>query len=209
MRLHEPHLVLDRVQAPHADQHRLLFHREGRAHEVAAQRHPFLIGNVDGLARRVQVRNEFLAAGLHLLEGDEAPRVVPVQEELGLAIVVGRAQPAVHGSADVARCLLVESALPVELRHAIPLAVPALQVSRHDARGDHEAFADAAPAFLRLAQPAAELVGEPGMLRPVVPAVGLVVRQAVRRHLLDQVVLAEDSGFRRSQCGILLATIVH
>jgi hypothetical protein len=32
------------------------------------------------------------------------------------------------------------------------------------------------------------------MLRPVVPTVGLVVRELVLRHLLDQVVFSENHG---------------
>ena len=46
----------------------------------------------------------------------------------------------------------------------------------------------------RLTQTAPELIREPRMLRPVMPAERLVVRPAVGRDLLDEVVFLEHGG---------------
>src|SRR5690606_17044132 len=101
---------------------------------------------------------------------------------------------AVHRGADVAGLLLGEPARPVAVGDAQPLDVPALVVAGDHAARRLEHLADRAAAYLRLAQAAAELVGEPRMLGPVMPAEGLVVRRAVGGDLLDGVVGAVLRG---------------
>jgi hypothetical protein len=83
---------------------------------------------------------------------------------------------------------LGEAAVPVPVRDLQPFSVPALGVARDDARRGLEDFADSAPALLSLPEPAPELVGEPRMLRPMVPAVRLIVGPAIGRDPLDRVI---------------------
>src|SRR5262249_48958237 len=104
------------------------------------------------------------------------PRIVGEQPELGRAVVVGCAQPAVHCGADVALFLLLISAAVVSFRHAQPLFVPAVVVAQLHAARRLEDLAHRAAALLRLAQRAAELVRPEEVLRPVVPAEGFVMR---------------------------------
>src|ERR1700704_4873183 len=63
--------------------------------------------------------------------------------------------------------------------------MPAFEIA-----GDHPGsrlhhLADAAAALLRLAEAAAELIGKPGMLRPMMPAERLVMRTAIGCDQLD------------------------
>ena len=194
MRLHEPHLVLDRVEAAHADHYRQLLAGERRAHEITADRLARLVGDVDRFAGRIEPRDEFLRAGFHPLEGRQPPRVVRLEVEFGLPVVIRGAKEAVHRRTDVAGLLLGEAARPVAVGDAHPLDVPAFVVAGDHAACRLEDFADRAAAFLRLAETAAELVGEPGMLRPVMPAERLVMRRAVGGDLLDGIVGAVGNG---------------
>ncbi len=139
----------------------------------------------------MEVAQEAVAGLLHLGEGGEPPRVLRVQVELGLPVVVGRAQEAVHRGAQMALLLLLHAAIVVGVGDHHPFAVPGLVVTRDHARGGQEALADGAAAFLRFAEPPAELVGEPGVLRPVMPAVRLVVSLLVVGDLGDDVVFGQ------------------
>jgi hypothetical protein len=79
--------------------------------------------------------------------------------------------------------------------------VPALLVAGDDPRGDLEALADRAAALLRLAQRAAELVAEPRLLGPVMPAEGLEVRPSLAGD-----VGAVEQAFPRAELDEVLAT---
>src|SRR5690606_28334370 len=138
---------------------------------------------------RVQPGDVLLRARLHLREGFEAARLVGMEPELGLAIVVGRAQPAIHRRADMAAFHFVVSALLIVIGDAAPFGVPALLVAGDHAARREEAFADGPATLLGLAQAAPELVAHPWMLWPMVPAVRLVVRIAAIRNLIDQEIL--------------------
>ena len=117
-----------------------------------------------------------LGACFHLLEGLEPARIVRCQPELRTPVVIRRTQPAVARRLDAPRRCRFVSARAVAIAHAGPFDVPALVVAgRHAARGQ-KALADGTAALLGLAQGAAELIGHPGMLGPVMPAVGFVVR---------------------------------
>ena len=187
MGLHEPHFVLDGIETAHADQHRQLVAGKRRANEIAADRLARLVGNLDHLAGRIEIGDELVRAGFHLLEGGQPPRIVGLEMEFGLAVIVRRAQEAVHRGADVAGCLLGEPALPVAVGDPHPFGVPALEIARNHPRSRLHDFADAAAALLGFAQAATELVGEPGMLRPVMPAERLVMRAAIRGNQLNGV----------------------
>jgi len=191
VRLHEPHLVLDRVEAAHGDEAGLAVDGEGRPHEVGEEGLPVEVRDLEDLAGRGEVTEETVARLLHLREGGEAARILGGEEELGLPVVIGGAQEAVHGRPDVAPTLLLHPAREVAIAHRQPLAVPALLVAGDHPRGGLEALAHGAPALLRLAEAAAELIGEPRVLRPVMPPVRLVVGQPILGDLLDQVVFLE------------------
>ena len=110
--------------------------------------------------------------------------------EFRLPVIIGRAQEAIHGGADVTGFLLGEAALPVAIGDAHPLRVPALEVAGDHAGRGLECFADAAAAFLRLAETAAELVGEPGMIGPMMPSERLVMGTALSGDPLYGVVVS-------------------
>ena len=96
--------------------------------------------------------------------------------EFGLAIIIGRTQKAVHRGADMTGLLFGKTALPVAVGDPHPLGVPAFQIARDHPRSRHQDLADRASAFLRLTETAPELIREPGMLRPVMPAERFVMR---------------------------------
>src|SRR4030095_4218710 len=81
-----------------------------------------------------------------------------------------------------------------------PLAVPALLVARDHARRGEEALADGAAAFLGLPQAAPELVGQPGVFGPVVPAVWLVVGLLVLGDLFDEIFSLEHGTHDDPPC---------
>src|SRR5262249_19805346 len=66
MRLHKPHLVLDRVQTSHADENRLPAGVERRPDEIGEQRLAVLIGNLQHFARWPEVLDELSRAFLHV-----------------------------------------------------------------------------------------------------------------------------------------------
>ena len=158
------------------------------AHEIAANRRAVLVGNLHRLAFGRQVGNKFFRAGFHFLEGRQAARIFGREVELGLAIVIGGAQKAVHGAANVSEFLLGKAAVPVVVGDDHPFLVPGLLVAGDHATRGEETFAHRAAAFLRLAQCAAELVGQPGVFGPVVPAIGLVVGLPVGGDFFNQIV---------------------
>jgi hypothetical protein len=74
----------------------------------------------------------------------------------------------------------------ITVGHAQPFLVPALLISRDHATRSLKALGDSTATLLSLPQGAAELIGHPGMLRPVMPAKGFVVRPVILRDLMDQ-----------------------
>src|SRR3569833_1553979 len=100
MGLHEPHLVLDRVETAHADQHRQLVARKRRADEIAADRLAVLVRDVDDLAGRIEMREEAMARRFHLFEGRQPPRIAWFEKELSLAEVIGTAMNCFLRAAD-------------------------------------------------------------------------------------------------------------
>jgi hypothetical protein len=125
--------------------------------------------------------------GFHLLEGRQPWRIVGFKMKFGLPVIIRRPQKTVHGGADVAQSLFGYPARPIAICDPHPLGVPAFQVARDHARPGLHHFADATAALLSLAQAATELIGEPRMLRPMVPAERLVVRAALCGNLFDGV----------------------
>src|SRR5262245_66647538 len=83
VRLHEPHLVLDRVEPTHRDEARLALTAVGRAHEIGEETLA-LVRDLEHLAGRPQMSQNAVARALHLREGCESPRVVGAEEELRL-----------------------------------------------------------------------------------------------------------------------------
>ena len=207
MRLHEPHFILDRVESAHADQHRLLFHRKGGPHKIGGQGCPVFIGDFEHFTGRVQVPEETVARLLHQREGREAPGIIGLQEELGLAVVIGGASETVDGSADMSGLLLGLGAREVTVGNPLPFHVPAFLAGRVDARSGLEYLADRAAAFLGFAQAAPELVGKPGRLRPVVPPKRLVMRQGVCRDPIDRVIGIAGLVARLLMCHIAQTSI--
>jgi hypothetical protein len=61
-------------------------------------------------------------------------------------------------------------------------------VAWDDARRSLKDLADGAAAFLAFAEATPELIGEPGMLRPMMPTERLVMRRTVRRDPLDRII---------------------
>src|SRR6185369_15139301 len=94
-----------------------------------------------------EVAQPLMARALALVESREPPRIVGEQPELGRAVVVGGAQPAVHRGADVPFLLLRIAAPVVALRDAQPLFVPAVVVPRLHAARRLEHLADRAAAL--------------------------------------------------------------
>ncbi len=166
---------------------------EWRAHEIAADRLAVFVRDVDHLSGRIEIGDEFVRAGFHLLEGRKPARVVGCEMKFRLAVVVRGTQKAVHRGADMAGLFLGEAALPVAIGDPHPFGVPAFQIARDHARSRHQDFADRAAAFLGLSETAPELVGEPRMLRPVMPAERLVMRAAIGGDLVDCVVSQRKS----------------
>src|SRR4051812_1203900 len=163
---HEPQLVFERIEAAERDQHRpgtLAF----RLDEISGQRDTLLIGDADDLPR--QVAQPLPARALASLEGRHAARVIRLQPEFRRAEIIRRAQPAVHGGANMPALLRLVAAPVIALGDHQPFAMPALQIGLHPARG-LEAFAHRATALLRFAEGAAELVGQEEVLFPVMPA---------------------------------------
>ena len=150
------------------------------------QRLAVLIGDLQDLTRRLEVLDELPRAFLHVGERFEPARIGIFKPELGVAIVVGRTQPAVHRGAHMALAELLVTAGLVEIRNPLPFPVPALFVAGDHAAGGKETLGDGAAALLRFAKSAAELIAHPRIFRPMVPAVGLI--HAVRhvRDLIDQ-----------------------
>ena len=195
MGLHEPHLVLDGIEPAHADQHRQFVAGKRRANEIAADRLARLVGNLDHLARRIEVTDELVRAGFHLFESGKPARIVGFEMEFGLPVIICRAQEAVHRGADVTGLLFGEPAMPVAVGDPHPFGVPAFQIARNHPRSRLHHLADAAAAFLGFAKAAAELICQPGMFRPVMPAERLVMRTAIGGDLLDGVFA--DAGICR------------
>lgn len=150
MRLHKPHLVLDRVGAAHRDAAGLPLDGERRADEGGVEGLAVQVRNLEHLPRRGALAEDVMTRPLHPGEGVEPAGIVRRQEELRLAVVVRGAEPAVHRGADVPALLFLHASLEVPVGHDQPLAMPALR----------------AAALLRLPEPAPELVGEPGVLGP-------------------------------------------
>ena len=145
-----------------------------------------------------------LRARFHLLESRQPARIVRLKMELRLPVIIRRAQEAVHRGADMAGAFFVQPALPVAVGDPHPLGVPALQVAGDHARSRLQHLADRAAAFLGFAEAAAELIGEPGMLRPVMPAERLVMRPTVRGDLLDGVV-SHNYSVTGCECAVMHA----
>ena len=165
---------------------RLLLDPVRGAQKVRVQHPAVLVGDLDRLHRRREVAPGLGEGSLALVESRQPPRIVGGQPELGRAVVVGGPQPGGAGGQHVAVGFGLIAALLVALGDVQPLVVPAVQVAGHHAAGGLKALADGAAALLRLAQLAAELVAQPRVLRPVVPAERLVMRPALRRHFLDE-----------------------
>ena len=180
VRLHEPHLVLDAVEPAHRNEHRLAGNREGRADEIGAEPDAVLVGDFDDFAGRIEPAQEFPRAGLHRLEGGKPAGIARGQPELRLAVIISRPQPAILRRANMPDGGFRIAAAIIPLGDAQPLDVPALLVARNHPRGRLEALADCAAAFLRLPQPAPELIRHPRMQRPLLPAIRLVVRRDIR-----------------------------
>ena len=84
--------------------------------------------------------------------------------------------------------------MPVALRDVQPLAMPAFVVAGNHAGRGLEDLAHRAAAFLCFPEAAAELIREPGMLGPVMPAVGLVVGLAVLGNPVDHIIFGRSHG---------------
>ena len=173
---HEPHLILIGVQAAEANDGGLLFHPKGRGHEIGVQMRAVLIRDPHHLAGRCEMGEKRLGARLHLLEGSEPARIGRLEPEFRTPVVIHSAQPAVARRLNAPRGGRLIPACAVAIAHARPLHVPALVVAGRHAACGLKALAHRAAAFLGFAQGAAKLIGHPGMLGPVVPAVGFVVR---------------------------------
>ena len=77
----------------------------------------------------------------------------------------------------------------IALGQAQPFPVPAFVIARNHAARGLEAFADRAAAFLCFSERAAELIGHPRELGPVMPAVGFEVGVAVLGYFADRFVV--------------------
>jgi hypothetical protein len=102
----------------------------------------------------------------------------------------------------------IVAALLIEIGDPLPLAIPALLVARNHTAGGEEAFRHGAAAFLGLAQRAPELIAEPRMLRPMMPAKWLIMRFGAIGDLIDQQLFGhyslptrapDDTGAQESQ----------
>src|SRR5262249_17881253 len=129
---------------------------------------------------------------LHVGERFEPARIGIFEPELGMTIVIGGAQPAVHRGTDMALAELLVTAGLVEICNSLPFPVPALLVPGDHAAGGEETFGDGTAALLRFAQRTTELVAHPRIFRPMVPTVRLI--DAVRhvRDLIDQKLFRHD-----------------
>src|SRR6476661_4434951 len=108
--------------------------------------------------------------------------------EFGLAVIVGRAQVAVHCCANMAGTFLVAATRLISIGNAHPFPVPALLIAWYHSARRLEALADRAPALLCFAKTATKLIGQPRMLRPMMPAVRFEMRLPVFGDPLDEVV---------------------
>ena len=122
------------------------------------------------------MRNELFAASLHLLECRQATRVIGLEEKFCLTVIVCSPQVTVHGRFDVSQALFFAAAMPVAITNVHPFFVPAFKISGNHAAGGLEHLTDRTSTLLGFAQTAAELIRQPRVLWPVVPAVGLVMR---------------------------------
>jgi len=93
----------------------------------------------------------------------------------------------------VAGCFRRIATLAIAHCRGQPFRDPAPGVVRRHAAGHLEALAYGAATFLGLAEAAPELADEPRLIRPVVPAIGLVVGAPVLRDLVDQFPFHFDS----------------
>src|SRR5258708_5152674 len=100
-----------------------------------------------------------------------------------------------HGGADVAGRLFREPAIRVAVSNPHPLGVPTFQIPRNHPRSRLHYLADAAAPFLGFAEAATELISQPGIFRPVMPAERFVMWTAVSGDLLDGALA--DAGIRR------------
>src|SRR5262249_23520576 len=124
----------------------------------------------------------------HSLKGRQAPGIRRLEEELGLPIVIGRTQKAVHRGTDMAGLLGHFAALEIAVGDAQPFGVPALEIAGNDARSRLKDLTDRAAAFLAFAEAAPKLISEPGMLGPVMPAIGLVMGRPIGSDPFDRIV---------------------
>src|SRR5262249_121008 len=118
--------------------------------------------------------------------------VVGAEKELRLPVVIDGPQPAVHRGAHVTARRGGLAAREVTLGEGEPFAVPRLRVAGNHPSAGLQAFAAGAAPLLGLAEPPPELVREPRMLGPVMPAERLVMRRAVVGDGLDDIVVAQD-----------------
>src|SRR5215210_6829200 len=184
---HKEELVLERVQTAEGDQDRLLLDLVRRPHKVRVEVCPVLVRYLHGLHRRRKVLSGLLRTLLQLVEDLKTTRIVPGEPELRRAVVVDRAHPAVLCRLEVPGGLDFVPSRVITLGHAQPFLVPALLVPRDHAARSLKALGDSTATLLGLSQGAAELIGHPGMLWPVMPAEGFVVRSLLLRDLVDQV----------------------
>ena len=132
------------------------------------------------------MRQETERAGFHQLECRQAARIIWEQEKLGLTVIIGRTQIAIHRGADMARLFGFNGAMAVGIADHFPFLVPALLVTCNDARSRQKHFGDRTATFLRFAKTPPELVGKPRTFRPMMPAIRLVMRILVGGDLFDR-----------------------
>src|SRR4029077_21228603 len=99
--------------------------------------------------------------------------------EFGLAVIVGSAQVAVHCSADMAGTFLDAATRLISVGNAHPFPVPALLVARNHSACRLKAPLARPPALLCFPKPATKLIGQPRMLRLMMPAVRFEMRLPV------------------------------
>src|SRR3546814_866021 len=116
----------------------------------------------------------------------EATRIIVGKPELGAAVISCCPEPAVSGCLDVPLLLGMVTAPLAFLADPGPLGIPALKITRDHPAGREETLADGSGALLRFAEGAAKLVGHVRKVRPVMPAIGLIVRHADIGQDIDQ-----------------------
>jgi hypothetical protein len=82
----------------------------------------------------------------------------------------------------------------IAFRDTQPFAMPTFLVAGNHPACRLEDFADRPAALLRFAETAPELVGEPRVFRPMVPAIWLVMREPILRDPVDLIVLGFHYG---------------